>query len=90
MHPTIPQQLAEAHVADLHRAAQQRREARTARQARRDTATRNQPTLLGRLLSQLTSRKSQVPPGSGLDPRRRACNRPGIDDHLMQLTLEEK
>ncbi len=61
MHPTILQQLAEAHVADLHLEAEQRRAARTARRARtqvqQNTMTEPGPTVLGRLRSVLTSHR---------------------------------
>ena len=89
MHPTIPLQLAEAHIADLHRAAQQHREARTARQASPRDRDPEPAHLPRTLLSQLTSRKPEYLLVQAGTPAR-AWNGPGIDDHLMQLTLEEK
>jgi hypothetical protein len=64
MHPAILQQLAEAHVADLHRDAERRQAARTARRVRsqrhQSTVTEPRASALMRLRSLLTSRRPET------------------------------
>jgi hypothetical protein len=72
MHPTILEQLAAAHVADLHREAGRRQNARTAREARATRRQDTKPDLLGRLmrtLERLAARRPAAPAGRGLSDR---------------------
>lgn len=82
MHPTILQQLAQAHVADLHCEAEQCRAARTARQAHaqahQNTPSRSKPAILARIHSLLTSRipATQISQAADMTP-----------DPIPELTL---